>query len=101
MSPVLLPTSPERPLLSMTPSVLGLSSEGDGMRVLLVEDDAKIASFVVNGLKQSGFAVDRCKDGEEAHVLASATPYDAAIVDIMLPKLDGLSLIQTLRQEGV
>jgi two-component system OmpR family response regulator len=71
------------------------------MRILVVEDDAKIASFVVNGLKQSGFAVDRCADGEEAHVLASTTSYDAAILDIMLPKLDGLSLLRQLRKEGV
>src|SRR3984957_1440004 len=71
------------------------------MRVLVVEDDAKIASFVVNGLKQSGFAVDRCADGEEAHVLASTTSYDAAILDIMLPKLDGLSLLRQLRKEGI
>src|SRR5579862_2341894 len=70
------------------------------MRILVVEDDAKIASFVVNGLKQSGFAVDRCADGEEAHVLASTTSYDAAILDIMLPKLDGLSLLRQLRKEG-
>jgi len=48
------------------------------MRILVVEDDAKIASFVVNGLKQSGFAVDRCADGEEALAVASATAYDAA-----------------------
>jgi two-component system OmpR family response regulator len=71
------------------------------MRVLVVEDDAKIASFVVNGLKQSGFAVDRCADGDEAHVLAGTTTYDAAVVDIMLPKLDGLNLVQKLRKEGV
>jgi len=71
------------------------------MRILVVEDDAKIASFVVNGLKQSGFAVDRCADGEEAHALASTTSYDAAILDIMLPKLDGLSLLRQLRKEGV
>ncbi|HTA31194.1 MAG TPA: response regulator transcription factor [Candidatus Cybelea sp.] len=71
------------------------------MRVLVVEDDTKIASFVVNGLKQSGFAVDRCADGEEAHALASTTSYDAAILDIMLPKLDGLSLLRQLRKEGV
>ncbi len=69
------------------------------MRILVVEDDAKIASFVVNGLKQNGFAVDRCADGEEAHILATTTPYDAAVVDIMLPKLDGLSLVKKLRQE--
>ncbi|HXD01606.1 MAG TPA: response regulator transcription factor [Verrucomicrobiae bacterium] len=71
------------------------------MRVLVVEDDTKIASFVVNGLKQSGFAVDRCADGDEAHVLAGTTTYDAAVVDIMLPKLDGLNLVQKLRKEGV
>jgi two-component system OmpR family response regulator len=67
------------------------------MRILVVEDDNKIASFVVKGLKQAGFAVDRCADGEEALVLAETTAYDAAIVDIMLPKLDGLSLVQRLR----
>jgi two-component system OmpR family response regulator len=71
------------------------------MRILVVEDDAKIASFVVNGLKQSGFAVDRCADGEEGQVLASTTAYDAAIIDVMLPKLDGLSLVKELRQAGV
>jgi two-component system OmpR family response regulator len=71
------------------------------MRVLVVEDDNKIASFVVNGLKQNGFAVDRCADGEEALAVASTTSYDAAIVDIMLPKLDGLSVIRQLRKDGV
>lgn len=71
------------------------------MRILVVEDDKKIASFVVNGLKQSGFAVDHCLDGEEALVMAETTPYDAAVVDLMLPKLDGLSLIQRLRGQGV
>jgi two-component system OmpR family response regulator len=71
------------------------------MRVLMVEDDRKIASFVVNGLKQSGFAVDHSADGEEGLILARSTPYDVAILDVMLPKLDGLSLVQTLRREGV
>ncbi|HZQ48531.1 MAG TPA: response regulator transcription factor [Verrucomicrobiae bacterium] len=71
------------------------------MRILVVEDDAKIASFVVNGLKQSGFAVDRCADGEEGHMFASTTAYDAAVIDVMLPKLDGLSLVQKLRKQGV
>src|SRR5271169_5494836 len=79
-------------LLSMTiPATELISAHTDtDMRVLVVEDDAKIASFVVNGLKQSGFAVDRCADGDEAHVLATTTAYDAAVVDIMLPKMDGL-----------
>jgi two-component system OmpR family response regulator len=71
------------------------------MRVLVVEDDNKIASFVVKGLKQSGFAVDRCADGEEALVFARSAPFDVAVVDVMLPKLDGLSLIQRMRKEGI
>jgi two-component system OmpR family response regulator len=71
------------------------------MRMLVVEDDKKIASFVVNGFKQSGYAVDHCADGEAALTLAETTPYDAAVVDIMLPKLDGLGLVQRLRGQGV
>jgi two-component system, OmpR family, response regulator len=67
------------------------------MRILVVEDDKKIASFVVNGLKQSGYAVDHSSDGEDAVIRAQAIAYDAAVVDLMLPKLDGLSLIQQLR----
>src|SRR5579872_5005512 len=73
----------------------------DSMRILVVEDDNKIGSFVVKGLKQAGFAVDRCADGEEALTLAETTPYDAAVVDLMLPKLDGLSLIQRLRAKKI
>ena len=70
------------------------------MRILVVEDDPKISSFVVKGLKQNSFAVDACLDGEEGLILAETTNYDAAIVDIMLPKLDGLSLVQRLRVRG-
>jgi two-component system, OmpR family, response regulator len=73
----------------------------ESMRILVVEDDKKIASFVVNGLKQSGFAVDHCADGENGLVMAQSIAYDAAVVDIMLPKLDGLSLIQQLRAKAV
>jgi two-component system OmpR family response regulator len=71
------------------------------MRILVVEDDKKIASFVVNGLKQSGYAVDHCSDGEDGLIRAQAIAYDAAVVDLMLPKLDGLSLIQQLRAAGI
>lgn len=71
------------------------------MRILVVEDDPKIASFVVKGLKQSGYAVDHCLDGDEGHSLAAAVPYDAAVVDVMLPGMDGLSLVQRLRKDGV
>ena len=70
------------------------------MRILVVEDDKKIASFVVNGLKQSGYAVDHSTDGEHGLIMAQSIAYDVAVVDIMLPKLDGLSLIQQLRAKG-
>jgi len=71
------------------------------MRILVVEDDKKIASFVVNGLKQSGFAVDHAADGEDGLFQAQTIAYDAAVVDLMLPKLDGLKLIQQLRAHSV
>jgi len=71
------------------------------MRILVVEDDRKIASFVIKGLKQSGFAVDHAENGEDGLALAASTPYDAAVIDIMLPKLDGLSLVQGLRNRKV
>ena len=61
----------------------------------------KIASFVTAGLKQSGFAVDHSADGQEAYALASATPYDVAVIDVMLPGIDGISLVQALRRDGV
>lgn len=69
------------------------------MRILVVEDDTTIASFIVNGLKQSGFAVDRAADGEQALSHFHTSTYDAAVLDIMLPKLDGLSVLSRLRQE--
>ncbi|MBW2412351.1 MAG: response regulator transcription factor [Deltaproteobacteria bacterium] len=71
------------------------------MRILLVEDDLKIASFVQKGLKSAGFAVDHAADGENGLHLALTEPYDAAIIDVMLPRLDGLSLIQRLRHEKI
>ena len=70
------------------------------MRILVVEDDKKIASFVVNGLKQSGFAVDHASEGEDGLFRAQTIPYDAAVVDVMLPKMDGLTLIEQLRANG-
>jgi two-component system, OmpR family, response regulator len=71
------------------------------MRLLLVEDDLKIAFFIVNGLKEAGFAVDHAKDGEDGLHMAIHEPYDAAIIDCMLPKLDGLTLISTLRHQQI
>jgi len=71
------------------------------MRVLLIEDDEKIASFIVKGLKAAGYAVDQVSDGEEGLHLALTQPYDTAIIDIMLPKLDGLTLIERMRKQKV
>jgi two-component system OmpR family response regulator len=67
------------------------------VRVLVVEDDAKIASFVVKGLQQEGFAVDHASDGDTGLSMAQTTDYDAAVVDVMLPGLDGLDLVKRLR----
>lgn len=71
------------------------------MRVLIVEDDKKIASFIIKGLKQEGFAVDHVANGEDGLHLAMHEPYDVAIIDIMLPRLDGLTLIEEMRRSKV
>jgi two-component system, OmpR family, response regulator len=71
------------------------------MRLLVVEDDPKIASFIIKGLKAAGYAVDHIADGETALGMVLTEPYDTAIIDIMLPKRDGLSLIEKMRKEKV
>jgi two-component system OmpR family response regulator len=71
------------------------------MRILLVEDDVRIASFVVKGLKAEGFAVDHALNGVDGLHLAMTEPYSAGIIDIMLPQKDGLSLIEDMRREKV
>jgi two-component system, OmpR family, response regulator len=70
------------------------------MRALIVEDDATLADFVAKGLREAGLAVDVAGDGERALNLALERDPDVAIVDLMLPKLDGLSLIDALRRRG-
>ncbi len=71
------------------------------MRLLLIEDDYKTASFIEKGLKQAGFAVDHSADGEDGLEMAIREPYDAAVIDIMLPKLDGLRLTEELRKRKI
>jgi two-component system OmpR family response regulator len=71
------------------------------MRILLVEDDAKIASFIIKGLKSAGYAVDWAADGEKGLRMALTEPYDTAVIDLMLPKLDGLSIIERMRKEKI
>jgi two-component system, OmpR family, response regulator len=71
------------------------------LRILIVEDDQKITSFLIRGLRQAGFAVDHASNGVDGLELALEEPYDVAVVDIMLPKLDGLALIDRLRHDKV
>ena len=71
------------------------------MRILLVEDDLGIASFVVKGLKEAGYVVEHVADGPAGLDRLLAEAFDAAIVDIMLPLLDGLTVIQRARQRNV
>lgn len=71
------------------------------MRILVVEDDEKIASFLVKGLRQAGFAVDHARDGQTGLKRAAGEPYAAAVIDVMLPGLDGLSLVERLRGQSI
>jgi two-component system, OmpR family, response regulator len=67
------------------------------MRILVVEDDRTIAGFLVKGLQEAGYAVDHAADGDEGLALALSEPYDAAILDVMLPGVDGLTIIDRMR----
>jgi len=71
------------------------------MRALIVEDDDTIADFVARGLREAGFAVDRVADGDAGVTAASAQSYDVAIVDVMLPRRDGLTVIEDLRRKKI
>ena len=71
------------------------------MKVLLVEDDPKTASFIIKGLKQDGFTVEHADDGPGGLFKAATEKYDVAIVDVMLPGLDGLTLIKELRRKKI
>lgn len=70
------------------------------MRLLLVEDYPPLQKSVVKGLREAGFAVDATGDGREAFWLAQANEYDVIVLDLMLPGLDGLSILRTLREQG-
>ena len=71
------------------------------MRALIVEDDPTLAAFVTKGLREAGFVVEHAADGSTGLELARREPHDVAIVDLMLPGIDGKRLIQTLRREGI
>src|SRR5665213_3509379 len=70
------------------------------MRILVVEDEKKTASFIRKALQAEGFAVDVCSNGEDALAAVAATPFDALLLDIMLPGRDGLGVLSQLREHG-
>lgn len=70
------------------------------MHILFVEDEAKIANFVRAGLKEQGFVVDYCDNGDEGYTRALDNEYDAIVLDIMVPGKDGLSILKNLRRKG-
>ena len=71
------------------------------MKILLIEDDKKTAGFIIKGLQQAGYVVEHASDGIDGLFKATTENYDIAIIDIMLPKLDGFSIIDKLRQEKI
>jgi two-component system OmpR family response regulator len=81
--------------------VENLESASKRMRVLVVEDDKKIAAFITKGLKEAGYAVDCLGNGDDALHYGLNNHYDAAVMDLMLPELDGLSVIERWRAQKV
>ncbi len=71
------------------------------MRILVIEDEKKIASFIKRGLKEEGYVVDVAYDGEEGHFIATTNDFDLIILDLMLPKLDGMSVCKKIREEKI
>jgi two-component system OmpR family response regulator len=71
------------------------------MKILVIEDDAETASFLANGLQENGHAVDLAANGRDGLFLSTSGQYDVAVVDRMLPQLDGLSLVKAMRSAGV
>ncbi|MFB0507033.1 MAG: response regulator transcription factor [Thermodesulfobacteriota bacterium] len=70
------------------------------MRILVVEDEKKVASFIKKGLQEEHYAVDIAYDGEEGLALAQINEYDLILLDIMLPKLDGMEVLRRIRRNG-
>jgi DNA-binding response OmpR family regulator len=82
-------------------STIGNPTGGCSMKVLLVEDHKPLARALKQGLEEEGFAVDTAFDGEEGHYKATTGEYDVIVLDLMLPKVDGLTLLQNWRKSGL
>jgi two-component system, OmpR family, response regulator len=86
------------------PALIDISSalaHNEPMRALVVEDELKMAALIRRGLVEEGYAADVARTGEEALWMARATPYDAIVLDLMLPGRDGLEVCRSLRESGV
>ena len=70
------------------------------MKILIVEDEQRLAKLLKKGLEEQSYAVDLCFDGEEGLYMAETFPYDAVLLDVMLPKMDGFTVLETLRRQG-
>ena len=79
------------------PAPWPVPGKGETMRVLLIEDDEKTASYILNGLRECGFTADHAANGPDGLHLATTSEYDAVVVDRMLPGLDGLAIVRALR----
>jgi heavy metal response regulator len=77
------------------------SKKENTMRILVVEDEKKVASFIKRGLEEESFTVEVAHDGEEGLYMGETNPYDLILMDVMLPKMDGLSVVKELRNRGV
>lgn len=70
------------------------------MKILIVEDEQRLAALLKKGLEEQSYAVDLCYDGEEGLYMAETFPYDAVLLDVMLPGMDGFTVLETLRKQG-
>jgi DNA-binding response OmpR family regulator len=71
------------------------------MKILVVEDEQRLARLLKKGLEENAFAVDVCHDGEEGLYMAETSPYDAMVLDVMMPKMDGFTLLRNLRERNI
>src|SRR3954465_3770186 len=84
----------------MRPTANGSLSGGFALRLLVIEDDPDLNRQLATALTDAGYVVDRAFDGEEGHYLGETEPYDAVILDIGLPKMDGISVLEAWRRAG-
>jgi DNA-binding response OmpR family regulator len=71
------------------------------MKILIVEDEQRLAALLKKGLEEQSYAVDLCHDGEEGLYMAETYPYDAVLLDVMMPKMDGFTVLENLREQGI